>query len=188
MLKLAVLPQPGIAVEGAFPKHDLQVLRRLPKKTFGRAYAEFLDDNRITPFEPSAAAIARSSAYALRFTATHDLHHVLTGFDTSLAGEIGVLAFNVGQGTAPGGMLALAIARVVYAIVAPWNARRIFRNARIGLELGRSADTVLTAPLESWFEESLDEVRRRLRIPSAPASARAGWAAGRRAWGRVGRS
>jgi ubiquinone biosynthesis protein Coq4 len=43
----------------------------------------------------------RDNPYALRYTTTHDLHHVLTGFDTGLAGEAGVVAFNVGQGSAP---------------------------------------------------------------------------------------
>src|SRR5689334_1412619 len=94
--KLALLPRPACEIGGVFPHLDAAALRKLPKKTLGGAYARFLDDNRITPLEPTR----KGSAYALRFTATHDLHHVVTGFDTTLAGEIGVLAFNVGQGTA----------------------------------------------------------------------------------------
>ena len=182
ILKLALLPQPPCKVAGAFPRVDLRALRRLSKKTLGRAYAEFLDANRIVPLEPSAEVVAKSRPYALRFTATHDLHHVLTGFDTSLAGEIGVLAFNVGQGTAPGGAFVLGLARIVYSIVTPWNARRIFGNARKGLELGRAADDVLNAPLDEWFGDSLDDVRRRLHIATAasvPAAAPAGSAAAR---------
>jgi hypothetical protein len=93
ILKLMVLPRPKCEIGGAFPHLDIAVLRKMPKKTLGGAYAEFLDEHRIAPLDPTR----KGSAYALRFTATHDLHHVVTGFDTTLAGEIGVLAFNVGQ-------------------------------------------------------------------------------------------
>jgi len=163
ILKLAVLPRPQCEIGPVFPHLDVARLRKLPKKTLGGAYAEFLDEHRIRPLEPAR----KGSAYALRFTATHDLHHVVTGFDTTLAGEIGVLAFNVGQGTAPAGMRLLAFAKTLYSIVTPWNARRIFRNARVGLELGRAAKKVLSAPLETWLEDSLRDVRARLEIPTS---------------------
>ena len=167
ILKLMVLPEPACEVGGAFPHLELAGLRKLPKKTLGGAYAEFLDEHRITPLEPTR----KGAAYALRFTATHDLHHVVLGFDTTLAGEIGVLAFNVGQGTAPGGRRLLAFAKVFYSIITPWNARRIFRNARLGMELGRAAENVLSAPLEAWLDESLADVRRRLKLPTSGRAA-----------------
>ena len=176
ILKLAVLPQPACEVGPEFPRLDVAALRKLPKKTLGGAYAEFLDEHRITPLEPTR----KGSAYALRFTATHDLHHVVTGFDTTLAGEIGVLAFNIGQGTVAIGSFGLGLAKILYSIVTPWNARRIFRNARLWLELGRAAENVLSAPLETWLDDSLADVRRRLKIPTlGRASAPAGSAADR---------
>jgi ubiquinone biosynthesis protein Coq4 len=176
ILKLALLPQPACEVGPAFPKLELAALRRLPKKTLGGAYAEFLDEHRIVPLEPTR----KGSAYALRFAATHDLHHVVTGFDTTLAGEIGVLAFNVAQGTVAIGSFGLGLAKILYSMATPWNARRIFRNARLGRELGRAAKNVLSAPLETWLDDSLDDVRRRLELPtSGRASALAGSAAGR---------
>jgi len=185
ILKLAVLPRPQCEIGPVFPHLDVARLRKLPKKTLGGAYVEFLDEHRITALEPAR----KGSAYALRFTATHDLHHVVLGFDTTLAGEIGVLAFNVGQGTAPGGERLLAFAKILYSIVTPWNARRIFRNARLGLELGRAAKKVLSAPLETWLEDSLRDVRARLNIPtSGQASVLEGSAADRLASVPLGRS
>jgi ubiquinone biosynthesis protein Coq4 len=175
ILKLAVLPRPRCEIGGAFPHLDMAALRKLPKKTLGGAYAEFLIENRITPLEPTR----KGSAYALRFTATHDLHHVVTGFDTTLAGEIGVLAFNVAQGTVAIGSFGLGLAKILYSLVTPWNARRIFRNARLGRELGKSAENVLSAPLETWLEDGLRDVRARLKLPtSGQASVLEGSAAG----------
>ena len=40
---------------------------------------------------------ADSHLFALRYTVTHDIFHVLLGFDTSYAGEMGVFAFTIAQ-------------------------------------------------------------------------------------------
>ena len=68
MLKLTFLPRPrGLELERAFPRHDWAALRKMPKKTLGRAYVDFLDEHRLAPFEPSDAAFAKASTYALRY-------------------------------------------------------------------------------------------------------------------------
>ena len=103
--------------------------------------------------------------YALRYTATHDLHHVLAGFDTGLAGEAGVLAFNVGQGSAPVGRAMLWLVRLLFMLVSPTQARAIASNMSVGLAMGRRAQLVIASPLESHFEEPLAVVRARLGIP-----------------------
>jgi ubiquinone biosynthesis protein COQ4 len=107
----------------------------------------------------------RDRPYALRYTMTHDLHHVLTGFDAGLAGEIGVLAFNLGQGSAPVRRALFTFACVLYSIFAPTQVRRIWRNARVGLAMGKAALLVIAEPIESHFDEPLDDVRTKLRIP-----------------------
>ena len=174
MMKLDALSAPSTtvtrrleALRGYAPEHDLAALRGLPAGTLGKAYAGFLDESGIAPLVVSARMRERfrDTPYALRYTATHDLHHVLTGFDAGLAGEIGVLAFTVGQGSAPVGKALLWLARVIYAIASPTQARRIWHNAGVGLGMGRAAALVIAEPIESWFEEPLEEARRRLRIP-----------------------
>jgi ubiquinone biosynthesis protein Coq4 len=107
----------------------------------------------------------RRTPYALRYTSTHDLHHVLAGFDAGLAGEIGLVAFNVGQGAAPVSRAMLRVATVLYTLLSPTQARVIANNVRVGLAMGRAATLVMAAPLESWLAEPLDDVRRRLGIP-----------------------
>lgn len=169
VLKLDALAAPNYALaalrRGSSP-HDLPALRGLAAGTLGRAYADFLDANGITPLvvSPRIRAEFRAEPYALRYTATHDLHHVLTGFDTGLAGEAGVLAFNVGQGVAPISRAMLSLAAIVYTIISPTQARAIANNVRVGLAMGKSAKLVIAAPIESYFDEPLDDVRRRLSI------------------------
>jgi ubiquinone biosynthesis protein Coq4 len=174
ILKLDALSDPSptttaklASLRGNAPEHDLTRLRALPAGTLGREYARFLDTNRITPLTISAAARAhfRDAPYALRYTTTHDLHHVLAGFDAGLAGEAGVLAFNVGQGSAPVSRAMLWIARILFMLVSPTQARAIASNVRVGLAMGRRAELVIAAPLESYVEEPLDGVRAKLGIP-----------------------
>lgn len=139
----------------------------MPAGSLGREYARFLDANGIVPLavSPALRERFRSAPYVLRYTSTHDLHHVLAGFDAGLAGEIGVVAFNVGQGAAPVSRAMLRFAAVLYAILAPMQARVIAHNLRVGLAMGRAASLVMASPLESWLAEPLADVRRRLGIP-----------------------
>ena len=151
---------------------DLPALRRLPAGTLGREYARFLDANGIVPLtvSPAVRERFRREPYALRYTSTHDLHHVLAGFDTGLAGEAGVLAFNVGQGAAPVSRGILRLVRLVYTLASPTQARAIAKNIRVGLAMGTSAELVMAAPVESQLREPLAEVRRRLRIADPQAA------------------
>ena len=173
VLKLDALaaPPPGIAerlerVRGYAPAQDLAALRALPPGSLGREYACFLDANGITPLaiSPEIRERFHANPFVLRYTATHDLHHCLLGFDAGLAGEAGAYAFSVGQGAAPGGHGMLWIVRILYALFSPPQARRIWHNISVGLRLGRSAKLVIAEPLEAWFAEPLEVVRRRLGI------------------------
>ena len=86
-------------VKGYHPAIDLSKLRQLPPGTFGYEYASYMLHNQLRPLNisPELEDIAQNNVFALRYAVTHDMFHVLLGFDTSYAGEIGVLAFAVEQ-------------------------------------------------------------------------------------------
>ena len=50
----------------------------------------------LSRFEHEAELLARN-AFSIRYALIHDMVHVLTGFDASWVGEVGVLAFVGGQ-------------------------------------------------------------------------------------------
>src|SRR5262249_19807030 len=173
VLKLDALSEtpPGLEarlapLRGYAPPVELPALRALPPGTLGREYAGFLDANGIAPLaiSPELREHYRDQPYLLRYATTHDLHHVLSGFDTGLAGEAGAYAFTVGQGSAAGGRGLLGWARVAYALPSPPQARRVWHNTRVGLALGAAAKLVIAEPLEASFAEPLAEVRERLGI------------------------
>ncbi len=159
-------------LRGYAPEQELSALRRMPPGTLGHDYAAFLDANGIEPLviSPGVKARFQDAPYALRYTTTHDLHHVLTGFDAGLAREAGVLAFTVGQGSAPVSQGMLWLVRALYSLIAPTQARRIWHNVGVGLSMGKDAELVLAEPLESYFEEPLEEVRKRLKIQDPRAA------------------
>ena len=161
------------ALRGYAPGADLATLRQRPPGSLGREYADFLDRNGIELLQMSPGIVERfrDNPYVLRYTQTHDLHHVLTGFDTGLPGEIGVHAFVGAQGAGAGGPALLWFARFFHPLISPSQARKIWHNIRVGQAMGRRAELVLAQPIESWFEEPLSRVRQRLGIPTDPTAA-----------------
>ncbi|MDY7022935.1 MAG: Coq4 family protein [Cyanobacteriota bacterium] len=148
-------------VVGYHPKIDLNKLSQLPSYTLGYQYAEHMKRNYLQPFEisPEVSKIAENNVFSLRYAITHDLFHILLGFDTSYAGEIGVLAFAVEQDYSSSLEHSLRVARLLYPILAPQQISQIFNNLRRGRELGKQAKFLLNYRFEDNWEKSLEEVK-----------------------------
>jgi ubiquinone biosynthesis protein Coq4 len=151
---------------------DMNALRALPDGTVGREYARHLDENGLKPLAVSPAMKERYAdrPYALRYTTTHDLFHVLTGFPTTPAGEIGLYAFMIAQGFADGSRKRLWSTVTAHLALAPLHAPGVLHNIEVGTAMGKKAKPLLEQPLEAYLAEPLDAVRSRLDLPD-PASA-----------------
>jgi ubiquinone biosynthesis protein COQ4 len=154
------------SVVGYHPPIDLEQLGRLPEGTFGRVYADHMQANQLQSFNvsPELAAVAQRNVFALRYAVTHDIFHVLLGFDTSYAGEIGVLAFAAEQGYSQSLQLSLKVARILYPILAPQQRQAIAANLQRGRELGREAKFLLGYRFEDHWEEPIDVVKAELGL------------------------
>jgi hypothetical protein len=87
----ALADRPRVAIE-------LPYLRTLAPGTFGRATADFLDARRLDPADlPHRPASDELGWLRAHLFETHDLWHVVTGFDTDVAGEAGLQAFYLAQ-------------------------------------------------------------------------------------------
>lgn len=161
-------------VVGYYPPIDLEALSQLPEGSFGYEYAHHMQTNHLSPFSvsPTLEAVARRNVFALRYAITHDIFHVLLGFDTSYAGEMGVLAFAVAQGYSRSQRLALGLASALYPLLAPAQRRAIAASRRRGLALGQQAGFLLGQRFEDQWELPLDTVRRQLGLPAGDALAR----------------
>ena len=154
-------------VVGYHPKIDLDKLITYPEATFGREYAEHMKRNNLQPLNitPELEEVARRNVFALRYVVTHDIFHVLLGFDTSYAGEIGVLAFAAAQNYSKSLKISFWFAKLLYPIISPTQVKEIFVNQRKGQELADNAKFLLGYRFEEHWEEPLDKVREDLRLP-----------------------
>lgn len=154
------------SVVGYHPVIDLEKLSHLPEQTFGYQYASHMKQNHLKPLQvsPELSTLAEKNVLSLRYVITHDIFHVLLGFDTSYAGEIGVLAFAVEQNYSQQFKLSLRIARFLYPILAPFQASKIFENIRKGRELGQQAKFLLNYRFEENWERPLSEIQTELEL------------------------
>lgn len=154
-------------VVGYHPPINLEELSKYPQGTFGREYAEHMRENNLKPFNvsPELEDIARRNVFALRYVVTHDIFHLLLGFDTSYAGEIGVLAFAAAQSYSKSLKISLLLAKFLYPIIAPKQRQAIFANLKKGLELGKNAQFLLGYRFEEHWKEPINEIRRQLGLP-----------------------
>ncbi|MBD2690707.1 Coq4 family protein [Anabaena catenula] len=154
-------------VVGYYPPIDLELLSQYPHGTFGREYADHMKANSLKPLDisPELDDVARRNVFSLRYVVTHDIFHVLLGFDTSYAGEIGVLAFAAEQKYSKSLKFSLWLARLYYPLLAPQQTKAIFANLQKGQYLGKKADFLLGYRWEEHWQEPINEIRRRFKLP-----------------------
>ncbi|MDC3379542.1 Coq4 family protein [Planctomycetota bacterium] len=154
-------------VRGRVPHLDLSQLESLPAGSFGREYARFMSDNRLSVIAPTEAvpeSILRAASLTIRYGVTHDMFHVLTGFDASWPGEVGVWAFVGGQRYSRSFRFAAWLAMLVAPLLSPLRVGQAWRNWHRGWSMGQRAKTVIAEPLEDYLEEPVASVRQKLGI------------------------
>jgi ubiquinone biosynthesis protein COQ4 len=137
---------------------DLAMLAALPVGSFGRTYHSFMSERGLSPdvFEPpSDMRDPRTRYVAQRIRQTHDLWHVLTGYNTDTLGETELQAFTYGQ-------LRLPFSLIV-AVLGLFRARPLAFDspARVwaAYRRGRRAPLLLLEILERAFPSSLASVQ-----------------------------
>jgi hypothetical protein len=94
----------------------------------------------------------------------HDLHHIATGYDTSLVGESQIAAWELGSGCGGyGAAWVLNLSAFVMGIViAPRRVWRAFRR-------GRASSSLYAEEWdERWLDGTVNNLRQQLGIDAAP--------------------
>ncbi len=164
---------------GSCSLHDLG---RLPRGTFGREYAEWMSGNGFDPDDelvPTAreesGRVDPDAAYLReRLLEVHDLWHVLTGYNCDEDGELGLLAFSLGQ-THSREVAAHLRDVVRRELRFAWRTGDDEWPHRLGYlyhawRRGRRARFLVPVELETYFILPLDSVRQRLGIEPAAES------------------
>lgn len=151
-------------------------LRGLPDGTLGREYARFLDTEHISAeglvdasgeeLDEADYLDDRARVLSNRLRDTHDLWHVVTGYQRDLFGEHALLAFTYAQTRNHGiGFI------VLVAALRRWREGRrdVLPLVREGFRRGRRAESFVAADWERLLERPLAEVRRLLKVDEPPA-------------------
>lgn len=142
---------------------DIDALLALPSDTLGHAYAHFLRSRGLTPevFVPPREIRDEQKRYiSQRLRQTHDLWHVVSGYDTDISGEVEVQAFMLGQMLSP-----FAFFVVLGGLLkAPATRRELLQRVTRAFLRGKRAKPLSYRKWEERFATPLREVRRELRL------------------------
>jgi ubiquinone biosynthesis protein COQ4 len=143
---------------------SMQYLRTLPENTVGRAYADWLDREGVSPDTRNNVRYIddEESAYVMqRYRECHDFYHAIVGLPIVIEGEIAVKAFEFANTLLPMTGLSLfavtklksAERRRFFTIYGPWAIRN-----------GLRAEELLNVYWEEQLERDVHELRAELGI------------------------
>ena len=147
------------------PAHDLDALIAYPSESLGYIYASYM---KKTGFNPNLHAgmepVSDAHYIELRLSQTHDLWHVLTGFDTSPMGEIGLQAFHLPQFPYPLATLLIANSLISSTLMEPNLLPELIEAIAQGFQMGKAAKPLFSQRWEDHWEKPLSQWQRELNI------------------------
>lgn len=146
-------------------KIDLAQLRRLPKGTFGRASADFFDDQNLDPnaLDVNVGKTADDLMMGHLYE-THDLWHVVTGFKTDVAGELGLQAFYAAQSPAPLAIALISLGLMNAFLYEREDSYRRLEQVAHGWMLGKKSRNLFGINWASLWDVPLEDLRRELKV------------------------
>jgi len=151
-------------------KLDLAELAALPAGTLGQVFAEHMQRNRLDPDAlPSIPSPTEIEYFRAHLYETHDIWHAVTGFETDVAGELGLQAFYLAQ--LPGGLPAAILGGSFFNTLLYAMDQRDARMREIvrGWLLGKRAKPFFGVRWRELFGVPMAEVRDRLGVDRARA-------------------
>lgn len=163
-----MLSQPGVIQlalsQYIAPFPYLDALKRLPPGTLGREYAEFVTRNGFDPNFYRKMDIQDISSYLLlRLRQTHDIWHVIAGFDVTVPDEIGLKAFELAQTRRPVAGVLVA-GGFIKSFLTSKDVNMMLAAIGKGYRMGLQAQPLLAQRWEEQWEKLLSEIRLELGI------------------------
>lgn len=147
------------------PEIDLNSLAEYPEGTLGQVYAKHMLDRKLSPdFYRSLDVVDDKTWTIMWFRQTHDLWHVVTGFDTDPASEIGLQAFMMTQILTPLSSLIVGISLIKAVIKDPAFLGLIIENIVRGVTLAKSGGSLVSYEWDLNWMKPLTQVRAELGL------------------------
>lgn len=147
------------------PAHDLDTLLTLPHDSLGYIYAAHIKKKGFDP-NLHAGITAKSDAeyVELRLSQTHDLWHVVTGFDTDEISELGLQAFYLPQFPYPLAALLVANSLISTTLKDPEVLPQLLDAIAQGFQMGKTVKPLFAQKWEEGWEKPLTQWQAELNI------------------------
>ena len=157
---------------------DIDHLIQLPEGSLGRGYAELIRRLHYDPefFRPRPTT-TEAQWLTQRVATTHDIHHVVSGFGTSAAGESGVLAITAAQIGFPAYVLLTTAGQLASFRLQLQRYEELAQAVAHGMAIGHQAHCLMAARWEEGWERSISDWRLELGINDPADGAAYGLAA-----------
>ncbi len=167
--KIAQSPSASSVIkERRLAKWDLGKLAQLPPESLGRTYYEHLKRNALDEkfyFDlEEHANLSDIEFVRLWIRWTHDILHVLTGFDTSVEGEAGLQAFGYAQLRTKGSAFLIAIAFLHNVLYHPERLTRLFEEIVRGYQLGIRGSILFGEDFNIHWTDKISDYQRELNL------------------------
>ncbi len=153
---------------------DKDTLGEMPKGSFADAYLTYMDDVGMAPADAfrEAAGLDEKAGrfgwsedqlwFVKRMANSHDLFHVLGGYDRTILGEVGVDAYTAGH--IP--LLPVRLMIPYFLTLKPSDPIGWSRYVMNAYRHGRETPSLFCVDYEAMLPLPLGEVRRQIGIPS----------------------
>ncbi len=151
---------------------DLGALSRLPEGTLGRTFADAMIRMKLDPKDILVPERVASDFDYVRahLRETHDVWHAVTGFDTDVAGELGLQAFYLAQFQAPLSALLLMVGFANTLFFGMQDKDRRMREIVRGWLVGKRAEPFFGVRWAEMWARPLADVRCDLHVDPELAS------------------
>ena len=147
------------------PIPDTKALSRLPKDTLGYRYFNHLDSMGFDPDYYRKIEVENDVDYVMmRIRQTHDIWHVITGFDTHPLGEIAIKAVELAQTHRPMAAAICAGGVYRYMLKQPDEFADCLESIVAGYHMGLQSRPLLAMKWEELWDCKVDDLRERLGV------------------------
>jgi ubiquinone biosynthesis protein COQ4 len=167
--------QPGVAAlvseRYIAPPPNLEQLQQCPPDSLGFAYAKYITDAGFDPNFYRVLPIEDDVSYIfMRLRQTHDIWHLVAGFQTDVPGELGLKAFELAQTHRTMAAILLAGGLLATLLKVPEQLDALLESIATGYRIGSQAQPFLAQKWEQHWEKSLHQWRSELGIPNGTLS------------------
>jgi ubiquinone biosynthesis protein COQ4 len=145
--------------------YDLDKLLAYPQDSLGYIYASVIKEAGFDPNLHLGMSAKSDAKYVeLRLSQTHDIWHIITGFDTSPIGEIGLQAVHLAQFPYPLATMLVANSLMSSTLLYPEGLPSLLQAIAQGWQMGETASSLFAQKWEEGWDKPLTKWRSELNI------------------------